>query len=464
MTIKGMKKRIGILCAALGLVAVLSGCMFTSSPEELYSLPKLPDEYVDLENELADLVNRGYEYAAPTGGENIQLVQMVDIDGDGEDEALVFLRKSTDTKPMKIYVFKHQNGGYQTAAVIQESAASIDQVDYRDMNGDGILEIIVGWRMMNTDSSKNQTEDNAAERSLTRLVSAYNMERYDCQKILETSYNRYIITDLDNNGVPELITIASGTAGNCMAAVYEWSLGVLEQTCTAKLSTPPAMLEDVRVGGLMGGKQALFVTGIVDEQNLVTDLLVLQDRKLMNCMMDEQSGISRLIYRDSSIQARDINNDGVLEVPISFELPKAGNSSQTYWGLNWTAFSEDGEAQVAETTCHNLTDGWYLVLPESWKDTIMITNVVSTTGERAVTFGVYCGEEKEPLEVLTIYTETGDSREYKASKGGRFVLARQTTTIYAAEFLEEYSDWSGAMSESALKEAFHMIRTEWYVK
>ena len=82
-----IRERAGVLLAALGLAAALSGCMFASSPEDLYSLPKLPEEYVDLEQELAVLVNNGYEYAAPTGGENIQLVQMVDIDGDGEDEA-----------------------------------------------------------------------------------------------------------------------------------------------------------------------------------------------------------------------------------------------------------------------------------------------------------------------------------------------------------------------------------------
>ena len=156
-----IRKKIGIFCAALGFAATLSGCMFASSPDDLYSLPKLPDEFVDLEQELASLVSSGYEYAAPTGGENIQLVQMVDIDGDEVDEALAFLRKSGDAKPMKIYVFKQQNESYQVAAVIEESAASIDRVDYQDMNGDGILEIIVGWCMMNTESFNNLPEDSA---------------------------------------------------------------------------------------------------------------------------------------------------------------------------------------------------------------------------------------------------------------------------------------------------------------
>ena len=93
----------------------------------------------------------------------------------------------------------------------------------------------------------------------------------------------------------------------------------------------------------------------------------------------------------------------------------------------------------------------------------MVTAVESISGERTVTFGIHRGN-REALNILKIYTETGDTREYKATQGNRFVLLRQTGTIYAAEFLEGYEEWSGAMSQDALKDAFHMIRTEWYAE
>ena len=460
----GFIKKAGALFAAASMALALSGCMFVSSPDELYSLPKLPEEYTDLENEINALLSTGYEYIAPTEGENLQLVQMVDVDGDGLDEAVVFLRKSGDTKPLKIYIFKENEDGYQIAAEIQESAASIDRVDYQDMNGDGILELIVGWRIMNADPAQPMLGAGGNERTLARVVSVYNLERYEGQKILETSYNGYRITDLDRNGLSELIIIAGGNVGNCNATLYEWNLGALEAQGAARLSMSPAMLDDVREGGLFDGERALFVTGNVDEHNQVTDLLVLRDGVLTNCTMDEQTGISRLVYRNASIQARDINGDGVLELPISYELQKPSAESQTYWGIQWTAFSSAGEAHVVETTFHNLTDGWYLVLPESWKDTIMVTNVASTSGERAVTFGVAQGDDGSVQDILTIYTETGDNREYKASRQDRFVLVRQATTIYAAEFAEGSENWSGVMSERALQEAFHLIQAEWYLQ
>ncbi len=449
------KLYVGIIAAIC--MCALSGCMLVSSPDELFSLPKLPQEYVDLEKEIEELINDGYEYAAPTGGENVQLVQMVDFDSDYIDEAVVFLRKATDAKPQKICIFQNLSGGYQLSAMIEESASSISYVEYCDMNNDGNLEIVVGWRMMSVQDANTILPANTTELALTRVVSVYNMERYACEKILETNYNQYNVTDLDHNGVPELIVIAGNTSGNCDATVYQWNMGVLEKKYTARLSVPPAMLREVYQGGLQGGGTGLFVTGVIDEQTLVTDILVLNQEGFKNCTMNEQTGISNLIYRESKIDARDINGDGVLELPISYELKKNNPQDPTYWGISWTAFSGTGKAQVVENTYHNLTDGWYLVFPESWKNLISITNVSSTPGERALTFGIYRAGEKEAMDILTIYTETGDSREYKATKNKRFVLLRQATTIYAAEFGKDSQYWTGTMTREALEAGFHMI-------
>ena len=56
-------KKWSVFCAAMATTLLLSGCMFALSPDDLYSLPKLPEEYVDLEQEIAALVDSGYEYA-----------------------------------------------------------------------------------------------------------------------------------------------------------------------------------------------------------------------------------------------------------------------------------------------------------------------------------------------------------------------------------------------------------------
>ena len=83
------------LCIALSVLP-LSACTapkLTLDPEELYALPELPERYTALNKQLSAIQESGAEYAAPVSGSNIQPVQMVDLDGDGREEALAFFRQ-----------------------------------------------------------------------------------------------------------------------------------------------------------------------------------------------------------------------------------------------------------------------------------------------------------------------------------------------------------------------------------
>ena len=73
---RAVKKCI-LLLAGLALAAALSGCtVFDSSVEQLFTLPRMAPEYAGLSQQLDSLISQGYEYASPSGGRNIQSVQM----------------------------------------------------------------------------------------------------------------------------------------------------------------------------------------------------------------------------------------------------------------------------------------------------------------------------------------------------------------------------------------------------
>ena len=141
-----IKKTLCLTVCAL-LTLLLSACMFNSSPEEMYELPHIPEEYAALQEKIDELVTAGAEYAAPISGTNIQSVQLVDLDGDGTEEAVAFFRNSTEEKPLKIYIFRSGHEDYEQAALIESSGMSIYSVRYVDLDGDGRREILVGWRL-----------------------------------------------------------------------------------------------------------------------------------------------------------------------------------------------------------------------------------------------------------------------------------------------------------------------------
>ena len=77
-----MKKSIGAFICALLLLA-LTGCDNTSflfrSPESLFALPQLSEEYTSLQAQLKELLDSGMEYSPPLSGDNTQPVHLRDL-------------------------------------------------------------------------------------------------------------------------------------------------------------------------------------------------------------------------------------------------------------------------------------------------------------------------------------------------------------------------------------------------
>jgi hypothetical protein len=100
-----MKKVIMRILPLFLMFFLLTGCFFKSS-DELFSLPLASDSYLALQKQIQSVLAKGAEYAAPLTGINTQPVQLVDIDGDGVEEAVVFFRFGNKEKSLCIYIYR----------------------------------------------------------------------------------------------------------------------------------------------------------------------------------------------------------------------------------------------------------------------------------------------------------------------------------------------------------------------
>lgn len=432
---KRISQRILLLCAAVGISVLLTGCLFDSSVEELYTLPRLPDEYTGLETQIDALLSSGMEYAPPTGGNNTQSVQMADLDGDGEEEAIAFFRKASDAKPLKIYIFTASDGSYQTKYIIESSGTSINSIYYRDVDNNGRLEVIVGWRI-------------SAD---VQAVAVYRGVDGQAEELMRSSYSSYTLLDVDADEAQELVVFRTDSDGNAVAECYGWEKDALSAQYSCRLSMTMAELNSGSVvsGYLESMVPALFVTGVSETGESTTDILIYKENGLVNVTLDSSTGRSAAVFPNLSIKPQDINNDGLIEVPVAELADEEGVGTDCL--VVWRAYDRSGKYTEAETTYYDRTSGWYFVLPDGWSTHFTASPVESGMNENTVSFQL-AGET-----VMSISTITGENRENRAVRGNRVILQRQTETIYAGEVFKA----GVGIDDETMKKNFHLIVSEW---
>lgn len=433
---KHLPQRVAALLLAAVMSLTLTGCMFRSSVEDLFTLPRVSAEYEGLSQELDDLQKQGYELVGPSTGQNIQPVQMVDLDNDGLSEALVFMRLQDDEKPLKIFVFRPEDDTYHRLCVIESSGTAIDSVQYEDLTGNGRLEIIVGWRI----SADVQT------------LAAYTVES-EPVALMSSGYTQFSVQDLNGDGVPSLLVLRSDGELGPVAEFYGWQEEQMGVSYRCRLSTSMAALNrgSVVTGMVDKDTPAVFITGVDITSMAVTDILIYrQEAGLVNVALDKNSGVSAAVYPYRQLSPQDIDGDGIIELPC----PEADSAAeQTDGFVAWMSWKSDGRFEQSAKTYHCLSAGWYFTIPLSWWNWDVDALVTAISNENQMTLCIN-GDS-----VLSVYTITGENRDSRSRMGHRLVLRRQTTTVYAGEVFE-IAPYYG-MDEDLLRRSFNLILGTW---
>ena len=449
----------GLLLGALAaaLAADLSGCVF-ESVDKLYALPVLPQEYKDLQTTIETTMSElGAEYAVIGYGSYTSTIQLLDMDGDGEQEtAAVFLRvTSAEERPMRVCLFrKGSDNAYRQVHMLSGAGNSINSVAYEDLTGDGSREIIVSWQLS----------------SGVHILAAYDITGSEAAELMSTAYNEtYIVADLNRDSVQEVVVFQQDSTGegNNLAEYYEYRDGVMTMTSAALLSDGMRDVTNARAGRLADGRPGVYVT-VEMENGRLTDILVKEESGLTNVTRDAEIGASIVTARSyTDVGATDINSDGVLEIPRPQPLSPLDpeNSSTQYYLIYWQQFNSSGKGSTSCVTYHSVSDSWYLTLPNGW-DTGNIAvardDSLSTRGERAVVFYYWPNREENgggPQKFLTIYRLTGNNRSARSKLAGRVTLYTDSTAIYCAVL--DGSVWDCGLDEAGLAQRFRLILAEW---
>ena len=430
-----MKRIVGLMPLVL-LLAALTGCSGLSY-QELYTLPRATEDYYDLQEALNDVLSEGLGYAAPSAGARQEPVQLMDLDGDGQDEAIAFFRVS-DYGQVKIYIFSKSDGVYAPAAVIDGAGTAVSSVEYVDLDGKGNLELVVTYQV---------------SESVTQAVQVTGYQDGAVSTLLSVGCARYELADLDQDGLEELLCLGgSGTDGPASVECYDGQEGVLHQVGTVQLSFPYESLENVQKGALSRQVQGIVFSGVSTEGSLLMEALTIRDQVLEAIpweRWDEDTLQSGPVYPE------DRDGDGLLELPQVRSLPAYDRDTTAEPVVDWYRLEGEKDWVRAYSTYQDGTGRWYLMLPEAWNGALTLRRETISQDVSTVTF-FHRKAGGTPQEILTIYTLRGSRQQEYAQENSLTILYNDSETMYAVT-LAAAETWEGTVNISQVSEMFRLV-------
>jgi hypothetical protein len=220
---------------------------------------------------------RAESYPAPGAPDQGGRVLQVDVTGDGVPEILVDVYQKQLETPERFYIFGCKAGAYKTLAALISSYSGqlYDFPLIRDMNLDGVPEIVVGYR-------------SGREPNLYLTVLIFEWNGRDFKNLMaqdDTLVNsEYDVREGDHNGTPDLVITGGqlvGTGGALIPpqrrTVQTWAWNgekFVRASIAEGFAAPAYRFQAVREGdaasgaGAQGQALAFYVQAITDDNLL----------------------------------------------------------------------------------------------------------------------------------------------------------------------------------------------------
>lgn len=439
-------KRFRVIPVLLVLLLGLSGCTIPSG-DELLAAPKPSKNYQTLQTEL-EKIQATQIYAAPVSGENRSTVQLVDLDGDGVEEAISFFQQSGNSNEFAVYIHKKQGDTYVNTGSVQGSGTAIQSVEYPVITPDGRRGMVISWKLAG---------DGLGAATVCDFDSACAP-----RVLLETEYSAMQLADLSGNGAKDLLLLGTDEKGRRVARLYQYAAG--ELTLGGEVATSP---EAVTVVRMKSGRVKDNVPAVFAEQRtesgagLTTDIFVFTDGTLRNLALDGEDTSARGTYRPILVYASDVNADGVTELPRAVLMAGYTDAAaaDAVFMIDWYAYGVDGQPQKVKTTYQNVSEEWSFVIDDDWHDRITAAKT-SENGLNATHFYQYLGGDQR-LPLFTIYCATGTLSDYYAARTDLIQLASTSKAVFFARIEDTAGRSDIPVSEDGIRERFSVIAQDW---
>lgn len=402
---------------AAALCVIFTGCIPDSSIDNLLSPPIMSEEQQDIYSALTASSGKDISLVYPRSGTYRSAFVFYDLDSDGDNEAVVFYSSRTGKDSnVRVNILDKGDGSWRSVYDHAGAGTTVEQVFFTDLGGTGVARMAIGYGYM------TPTE---------KTLKLYSLGDGVLNTEYTETYYKTLTLDLDRDGGMDIAVV------NCNNENHTASISLVtdrgsgaECVSSTPLSPTTVDLPSV-IGGYIGnGTPAVFADGLQGNGNLSTEIIYCINGELRNPAMIDGSELSSRTVRSQGLYCRDIDGDGIVEIPEREAFPGYRDGQDAQYITDWNVF-ENYSVVKKYTSFTEPYLGYAFMIPVRWQGLVTVKND-SITGEKV--FYKYNGSlEQSRLELMRIMVCSREDSE-KRLLDGYFAAASTDSAVYMVRF------------------------------
>ncbi|MBE6845123.1 MAG: hypothetical protein E7508_05320 [Ruminococcus sp.] len=337
------------------LPLILTGCTFSASVETLLSPPKLDKQQQDIYNALENYTGENISLKYPKSGDNLSAFIIEDIDGDSEDEAIVFYEKNavkTEEGLLRINILDTVDSKWRSVYDHAADGNEIEQVEVTRLGDCDRINVIVGYSLINRSEKKISIYDYSDGKLNTNLGN----EPYS---VFETA-------DLNGDGSDELFIAAAKSASKeAVAVLYHLYDSGEYKRSEVELNAAYTNYCKISCNSELSEETTVFLDAETGNGNVVTEVLRVDNQNnLLEVFSPDTEKLETM--RPSAYLSADIDDDGEVEIPVpKFCRGYDENSDNPIYFTSWYNIN-DRKPEHKYESYYSITDGYIFMIPQQW--------------------------------------------------------------------------------------------------
>ena len=396
----------GVLC--LMFSSCSSGNLIRPA-DSLLSPPLYYEEYADLVETFNKKVNTEVVMCHPKKGSYRSAIIVDDMDSDGESEALIFYKKTEDSTVVRMHLLDSIDGRWISRNDFNGYGSAVESIIIDDLDLDGVSELIVSWNSssgnilsvyrasLKVGGYKEISNENCALSELIDIDS-------DGRKEL------FFVSQTNVSGSPQRVAKAMRVSGDSVVLMGETRLDSNISGYSAVKTEKAFDSEPMRI----------YIDALKGEQQMITELMYWDSSKSELCapFLDPETMTNTVTLRHEPINCYDINNDGVIDIPVQSKIFGKGDNvltidTENIYLTEWIDY-RSMEFNVVAYTLVNVSDGYMINLSKNEIDYLGIRNYRSQNCWIVYKSDSSGNSQGEMFSVLKIPTDKWNSKTYDA--------------------------------------------------